>query len=102
MPVYAYRCQSCGVQFERQQKFSDKPLTRCPECRTGTVRRILQPPAIVFKGSGWYATDHRSPSGQSSFRKGEKAESENKKADTTATTEKAETKKTAATATTST
>jgi putative FmdB family regulatory protein len=89
MPVYAYRCQSCGVQFERQQKFEDKPLTRCPECRKGTVRRILQPPSIVFKGSGWYATDHRSPSGQSSARK---AEAENKKSETT-TTEKTETKK---------
>jgi putative FmdB family regulatory protein len=90
MPVYAYRCQSCGVQFERQQKFDDKPLTRCPECRKGTVRRILQPPAIVFKGSGWYATDHRSPSGQTSARK---AESDNKKAEAAATTEKTESKK---------
>ena len=90
MPVYAYRCLSCGVQFEKTQKFQDKPLTRCPECRTGTVRRILQPPAIVFKGSGWYATDHRSPSGQTSARK---ADSEHKKADTSATTEKTESKK---------
>jgi putative FmdB family regulatory protein len=95
MPVYAYRCQSCGIQFERQQKFEDKPLTRCPECRKGTVRRILQPPSIVFKGSGWYATDHRSPSGQSSFRKGE---AENKKTETTTTTEKAESKKSDTTA----
>jgi putative FmdB family regulatory protein len=93
MPVYAYRCQSCGVQFERQQRFDEKPLTRCPECCKGTVRRILQPPAIVFKGSGWYATDHRSPSGQSSFHKGEKTESEHKKAETAATTEKTESKK---------
>jgi putative FmdB family regulatory protein len=95
MPVYAYRCQSCGVTFERQQKFDDKPMTRCPECRKGTVRRILQPPAIVFKGSGWYATDHRSPSGQSSARKGDKAESESQKAETAAaSTEKTESKKT--------
>src|SRR5512136_1012012 len=104
MPVYAYRCQSCGVVFERQQRFDEKPLTRCPECRKGTVRRILQPPAIVFKGSGWYATDHRSPSGQTSARKGE---AENKKTESTtaATTEKTEAKKsdtTAATETTST
>jgi putative FmdB family regulatory protein len=60
MPTYAYRCQSCGVEFERVQKFSDKPLTRCPECRTGKVRRVPQPSAIVFKGSGWYVTDHKS------------------------------------------
>jgi putative FmdB family regulatory protein len=99
MPVYAYRCQNCGVQFERTQKFADKPLTRCPECRTGTVHRVLQPPAIVFKGSGWYSTDHRSPSGQSSFHK-DKAESEGKKAESSAdkktesaTEKKAESKK---------
>ncbi len=100
MPVYAYRCQSCGIEFERAQKFDDKPLTRCPECRKGTVRRILQPPAIVFKGSGWYATDHRSPSGQGSLHK---AESDHKKAEST-TTEKTESKKseTAAASTTST
>jgi putative FmdB family regulatory protein len=98
MPVYAYRCQSCGVVFERHQRFDEKPLTRCPECRKGTVRRILQPPAIVFKGSGWYATDHRSPSGQSSFHKGEKAESEHKKSDTAATAEKTESKKAETTA----
>ena len=60
MPTYAYGCQSCGVQFEKVQKFSDKPLTRCPECRNGRVKRLLHPPAIVFKGSGWYVTDHRS------------------------------------------
>jgi len=62
MPVYTYRCDTCGVQFEKTQKFTDKPLTRCPECRKGKVRRIVQPSAIVFKGSGWYATDSRKSS----------------------------------------
>ena len=60
MPTYTYQCQTCGVQFDKFQKFDDKPLTRCPECRKGKVRRVLQPSAIVFKGSGWYKTDHRS------------------------------------------
>ncbi len=69
MPMYAYRCASCGIQFEKQQKFTDKALTRCPECRKGTVKRLLQPSAIVFKGSGWYATDHRSTSSQSAAKK---------------------------------
>ena len=103
MPVYAYRCQSCGIEFERIQKYDDKPLTRCPECRKGTVRRILQPPAIVFKGSGWYSTDHRSPSGQSSFHKAESDHKKAEKAEST-TTEKTETKKseTAAASTTTT
>ncbi len=76
MPTYTYRCQSCGVEFEKVQKFEDKPLTRCPECRKGAVKRVFQPAAIVFKGSGWYATDHRSASGQSASRaKGDEAAS---------------------------
>jgi putative FmdB family regulatory protein len=64
MPIYTYRCTSCGVQFDQQQKFSDAPLTRCPECSKKTLQKVFQPVGIVFKGSGFYATDHRSPSGQ--------------------------------------
>ncbi len=64
MPVYTYRCESCGVQFDRQQKFSDQPLTRCPECNKKSLHKVYAPVGIVFKGSGFYATDHRSPSGQ--------------------------------------
>jgi putative FmdB family regulatory protein len=63
MPIYTYRCENCGVQFDRQQKFSDPVLTRCPECNKKTLRKVYQPVGIVFKGSGFYATDHRSPSG---------------------------------------
>lgn len=64
MPIYTYRCENCGVQFERHQSFSDQPLTRCPECNKKTLRKVYTPVGIVFKGSGFYATDHRSPSGQ--------------------------------------
>lgn len=63
MPIYTYRCKNCGVQFDVQQKFSDQPLTRCPECSKKTLHKVFQPVGIVFKGSGFYATDHRSPSG---------------------------------------
>ena len=63
MPVYTYRCESCGVQFERSQKFSDASLTRCPECGKKTLRKVYTPVGIVFKGSGFYSTDHKSPSG---------------------------------------
>ncbi len=63
MPVYTYRCESCGVQFERHQSFQDSPLTRCPECGKKSLRKVIGPVGIVFKGSGFYATDHRSPSG---------------------------------------
>jgi putative FmdB family regulatory protein len=82
MPTYAYQCQSCGVQFEKVQKFTDKPLTRCPECRKGHVHRVVQPAAIVFKGSGWYATDSRSPSGAGKrAAKSDKSEAASEKSD---------------------
>jgi len=65
MPIYTYQCDNCGVQFEEQQKFSDVPLTRCPECGKKALKKVYTPVGIVFKGSGFYATDHHSPSGQS-------------------------------------
>jgi len=68
MPVYTYRCQRCGVEFNKAQRFSDKPVTRCPVCRKSNVRRTPQLPAILFKGSGWYSTDHRPDSAQSGQR----------------------------------
>ena len=63
MPIYTYRCNNCGIQFDEQQRFNDPPLTRCPECSSNELRKIFQPVGIVFKGSGFYATDNRSPSG---------------------------------------
>lgn len=62
MPIYTYRCENCGVQFERRQKFSDDPLTVCPECEKEALRKVYLPVGIVFKGSGFYSTDNRSSS----------------------------------------
>ncbi len=58
MPIFEYQCQECGIRFERLQRKGDPFLTTCPECG-GPVRRLLQPPGIIFKGSGFYITDHR-------------------------------------------
>jgi putative FmdB family regulatory protein len=66
MPVYTYRCESCGVQFERHQSFQDAPLKTCPECRKKSLKKVITPTRIIFKGSGFYATDHKSPSGSKS------------------------------------
>ena len=63
MPVYTYRCGSCGAQFERHQFFHDAPLKTCPECRKKSLRKVITPSKVIFKGSGFYATDNRSPSG---------------------------------------
>ena len=66
MPVYVYRCTSCGVQFERHQFFHDAPLKICPECRKKTLRKVITPSKVIFKGSGFYSTDHKSASGENS------------------------------------
>ena len=76
MPVYAYRCESCGVHFERQQSFNDPPLKRCPECNKNTLRKVIGPVGVVFKGSGFYSTDHRSTSGLSTPKKEDGSSSE--------------------------
>ncbi len=74
MPVYTYRCESCGVQFDHHQKFTDAPLAYCPECNKKSLKKVIAPVGIVFKGSGFYATDHRSPSGQARASKSESKE----------------------------
>lgn len=58
MPLYEYRCENCGEQFEVMQKFSDQPLTVHEKCGGGKVHRLLSAPALQFKGSGWYITDY--------------------------------------------
>jgi putative FmdB family regulatory protein len=65
MPVYEYRCRTCGHQFEIQQSISDDALTECTECR-GELRKVFSPVGITFKGSGFYKTDSRSGSSASS------------------------------------
>ena len=58
MPTYAYRCRDCGHQFDIFQKFSEDSLTVCPSCE-GSIRRVIQPTGIVFKGTGFYVNDSK-------------------------------------------
>ena len=85
MPIYTYQCENCGVRFERQQKFTDQPLTRCPECSKKALRKVYTPVGIVFKGSGFYATDNRSPSGSNRSNGSSKSEDSETKSSTTET-----------------
>lgn len=62
MPLYEYKCEQCGEQFEVMQKFADEPLTTHAKCG-GPVQRLLSAPALQFKGSGWYITDYAKGSG---------------------------------------
>lgn len=78
MPVYTYQCDNCGIRFDQHQKFTDAPLMICPECNEPKLRKVYQPVGIVFKGSGFYSTDHRSPSGQTYTHPKEEAVSEAK------------------------
>lgn len=63
MPLYEYECARTGKRFEVIQRFSDAPLTRCPECDQhpeceGEAKKLLSAPAIQFKGAGWYVNDY--------------------------------------------
>ena len=56
MPIYEYVCERCGHHLEIMQKMSDKPLSKCPQCR-GKLEKIFSQTSFQLKGSGWYASD---------------------------------------------
>jgi len=58
LPIYGYRCATCGHQFEIQQRMSDEPLRVCPKCQ-GKLTKVLYPTGVIFKGSGFYTTDYK-------------------------------------------
>ena len=59
MPIYEYLCQKCNKELEVVQKFSDEPLTTCPECG-GELKKLISASSFILKGSGWYLTDYAS------------------------------------------
>jgi putative FmdB family regulatory protein len=59
MPIYEYRCDSCGHQEDHLQKVSEKPLSVCPACGKRTYKKMLSAAGFQLKGSGWYATDFK-------------------------------------------
>jgi putative FmdB family regulatory protein len=63
MPIYAYRCETCGFAKDVLQKMSDEPLTQCPECGKDSFRKQVTAAGFQLKGSGWYVTDFRGGSG---------------------------------------
>ena len=76
MPIYEYRCSTCGFQKEYLQKVSDPKLTHCPECGKPTFDKLLSAAGFQLKGSGWYVTDFRDKGNKPSTGKteGDKAE----------------------------
>jgi putative FmdB family regulatory protein len=67
LPLYEYRCTSCGYSFEKIQNFSAKPETECPKCQ-GVLIRPVTAPALRFEGAGWYVNDY---AGKGGAKKGE-------------------------------
>lgn len=94
VPIYDYRCEHCGHAFSALQAFTDDALAKCPNCGK-QPRRLIAPPAIVFKGSGWYKTDSRpKPSSESGAAGAAKSDT---KSDTKTDTTKSDPKPPAAT-----
>ena len=61
MPIYEYECKSCENVFEVQQRMTDKPLKKCPDC-SGEVKKLISATSFQLKGSGWYADGYSGPS----------------------------------------
>jgi putative FmdB family regulatory protein len=59
MPIYEYRCQSCGHTLDALQKISDPHLTDCPDCGKSALKRLMSAPSFRLKGGGWYETDFK-------------------------------------------
>lgn len=89
MPTYAYHCRACDNDFEVKQSFNDAPLADCIICNTPkSVFRVIQPAQVVFKGSGWYVTDHRSSSKANGSAKAAQSSTSSDKAEGGSTAEK--------------
>ena len=59
MPIYEYRCQSCGHEMEKLQKMSDDPLSDCPACQESALKKLVSAAGFRLSGSGWYETDFK-------------------------------------------
>jgi len=81
MPIYEYECPICGKHYEIFQKFSDKPLSRCPSCG-GQVHKVISRTSFILKGTGWYATDYASSERKKAIESAGKSDKKDKKTDT--------------------
>lgn len=93
MPLYEYKCHSCGKTFEVIQKFSDAPLAIHAECGGGPVEKLLSAPAFQFKGTGWYVTDYGKGNGKPAAKSESSAETKTETKSETKTETKSESSK---------
>ena len=93
MPTYDYVCENCGHTFEQFQAISARPLTKCPDCGSRSLKRMIgSGSGIIFKGSGFYQTDYRTESYKNA-EKSEKAAGDTSKSKAEPTTSTARDKK---------
>lgn len=64
MPIYAYKCASCGFAQDEMLKVSDAPMTVCPSCGEARYTKQVTAPGFALKGTGWYATDFKGGAGK--------------------------------------
>jgi len=83
MPIYAYKCASCGFAKDVLQKVSDAPLSVCPECGAQAFNKQITAAGFQLKGSGWYVTDFRGGSGSTAAKSDDKKPAEAAKSDST-------------------
>jgi putative FmdB family regulatory protein len=81
MPIYEYRCSSCGFQKEYLQKVSDPVMSVCPECSKNTFSKMLSAAGFQLKGSGWYATDFKNSGAKPAAKKSDAKESSTDKSE---------------------
>ena len=79
MPIYDYKCSKCDHQFEVIQKFSDKPLKKCPNCNLNAISKMVSAPSFRLKGGGWYETDFKTGTKKNIALDDKKNESSSKK-----------------------
>lgn len=90
MPTYTYHCENCDHEFEKRQSFSEEPISICPKCKKKKLHKVYVPAMVMFKGSGYYVTDHKSSSSASN--NGKKKPSSDNGKEETKSKDKAETK----------
>ena len=81
MPIYEYKCSSCGHQQEYLQKVSDPQHTRCPACGQDALSKMVTAAGFQLKGSGWYATDFKGSGAKPAAAKPEGAKAEGAKSE---------------------
>lgn len=93
MPIYEYRCASCGHEMEKLQRLSDPDLTDCPDCGEAALTRLVSAAGFRLKGSGWYETDFKKD-GKKNLHEAKESSSKPSSATTSEPAKAAEPKKT--------